>query len=99
MYYYLQNPAIQKFVVDNSQRTAGQSGVNLEYLYTYRVLLPNKIEQAKLVEELHYKMGILYGIKKIKHEAISCISEILVSVWGVESVRTVNEGVTDEQES
>ena len=99
LYYYLQNPAIQKFVVDNSQRTAGQSGVNLEYLYTYRVLLPNKIEQAKLVEELHYKMGILYGIKKIKHEAISCISEILVSVWGVESVRTVNEGVTDEQES
>ncbi|HAK00334.1 MAG TPA: hypothetical protein DCM62_09935 [Bacteroidales bacterium] len=98
-FYYLQNPVIQNFVIDNSQRTAGQSGVNLDHLYTFQVFLPNKTEQQKIVDELNVKMHTLEGLRKIKTEAQKKINQILADVWGVEFVAPENILVEDEQEN
>ncbi|MBK9043205.1 MAG: hypothetical protein IPN97_08460 [Saprospiraceae bacterium] len=51
-FYYLQNPVIQNFVIDSSQRTAGQSGVNLDHLYTFQVFFPTKPNNKKLLMSL-----------------------------------------------
>lgn len=82
-FYYLQNPVIQNFVIDSSQRTAGQSGVNLDHLYTFQVFLPNKTEQQKIVDDLNIKMQVLDGLRKMKSEAQKKINQILADVWGV----------------
>ncbi len=98
-FYYLQNPVIQNFVIDSSQRTAGQSGVNLDHLYTFQVFLPNKTEQQKIVDELNLKMQVLDGLRKMKTEAQKKINQILADVWGVEFVEFEKELVEDEQEN
>lgn len=84
-FYYLQNPVIQNFVIDSSQRTAGQSGVNVDHLYTFQVFLPDKTEQQKVVNELNAKMFVLEGLRKMKSEAEKKIEKILEDVWGVEN--------------
>jgi len=98
-FYYLQNPAIQKFVVDSSQRTAGQTGVNLDLLYSYQVFLPDKKEQQKVVEELDSISKTLDHLKQMKIVAEMKIGKILADVWGVEFVEPVIEEVADEQEN
>ncbi len=85
-FYYLQNPVIQNFVIDSSQRTAGQSGVNLDHLYTFQVFLPDKTDQQKIVDELNIKMQVLEGLRKMKSEAQKKINQILSDVWGVDLV-------------
>jgi len=85
-FYYLQNPVIQKFVVENSQRTAGQSGVNLDHLYTYQVFLPDKLEQQQIVVEMNSKIQILDGMKSMKTEAEKKIENILTEIWGGENL-------------
>jgi len=98
-FYYLQNPVIQNFVIDSSQRTAGQSGVNLDHLYTFQVFLPDKTEQQRIVDELNIKMKVLEGLQNIKAEAQKQINKILADVWGVEYVEPVKMEVEDEQEN
>lgn len=98
-FYYLQNPVIQNFVIDSSQRTAGQSGVNLDHLYTFQVFLPDKTEQQKVVDELNIKMQVLEGLRKMKTEAQKKINQILSDIWGVEFIEPENELVEDEQEN
>ncbi len=83
-FYYLQNDVIQNFVIDSSQRTAGQSGVNLDHLYTFQVFLPDKDEQAIVVEELNKKIAALEELKSIQSLAQNKINQILADVWGVE---------------
>lgn len=97
-FYYLQNPVIQNFVIDSSQRTAGQSGVNVDHLYTFQVFLPNKTEQQKIVDELNLKMQVLDGLRKMKTEAQKKINQILADVWGVEFVEEIEEEVKEEVE-
>jgi type I restriction enzyme M protein len=97
-FYYLQNPVIQNFVIDSSQRTAGQSGVNLDHLYTFQVFLPNKNEQQKIVDELNLKMQVLEGLRKMKMEAQKKINQMLADVWGVEFVEMIEEEINEEVE-
>lgn len=40
VFYLLREPVLNKYVVDNSERTAGQSGVNLALLESYMAFLP-----------------------------------------------------------
>lgn len=98
-FYYLQNDVIQNFVIDSSQRTAGQSGVNLDHLYTFQVFLPDKDEQAIVVEELNKKIAALEELKSIQTLAQNKINQILADVWGVEYIEPVIMEVEDEQEN
>lgn len=83
-FYYLQNPVIQKYVIDNSQRTAGQSGVSLNHLYAFQVFVPNIEEQQKIIDKLDSEVRLLEGLKSMKSEAEYKIEKILAGVWGVE---------------
>lgn len=98
-FYYLQNDVIQNFVIESSQRTAGQSGVNLDHLYTFQVFLPNKDEQAMVVEELNKKIAALEELKSIQALAQKKINQILADVWSVEYVEPVKVELKDEQEN
>jgi len=98
-FYYLQNDVIQNFVIESSQRTAGQSGVNLDHLYTFQVFLPNKDEQAMVVEELNKKIAALEELKSIQALAQKKINQILADIWSVEYVEPVKVELKDEQEN
>lgn len=82
LFYFLQNAKIQKFVIDNSQRSAGQSGVNTDLLNTYQVFLPSLEIQGQIVEKLDRQIQALEGVRLLKSEAEKRIEEILNQIWG-----------------
>lgn len=94
-FYYLQNPVIQNFVIESSQRTAGQSGVNLEHLYKFQVFLPDISEQKGIVKELDSQIEVLNGLQKMKADAEIKINKILAEVWGIDFVES-NEKEVEE---
>ena len=49
-YWYLQEPRIQRDVNRKSERAAGQTGVNLDFLNNYLVPLPPKLAQVKIAK-------------------------------------------------
>lgn len=52
MYWYLQSPKIQLDINSVSQRSAGQTGVNLDFLNSYKVPLPPTKEQERIVKKI-----------------------------------------------
>jgi type I restriction enzyme, S subunit len=52
LYHLLQEPRLHHHVVANSERTAGQSGVNLTLLEAIRIPLPPFAEQRRIAEVL-----------------------------------------------
>lgn len=55
LYYFLQEPNIQRAVIAQSQRSAGQSGVQKEFLENCFIPLPSLLEQQKVVQDLDNK--------------------------------------------
>ena len=51
LFYFLKNPKIQNFVIKQSMRAAGQSGVNKDALEPYKIHLPPIGVQKKIIEE------------------------------------------------
>ena len=87
---------IQNFVIESSQRTAGQSGVNLDHLYTFQVYLPSKEEQEKVVADLDKKFAALEELKTIRKVAQNKINQLLADVWGAEYFEIAEEVITEE---
>jgi len=52
LFWFLQSPGIQSFIVGLSQRAAGQSGVNKSALEQYEILLLSLNEQKRIVTKL-----------------------------------------------
>ncbi len=52
LYWFLQNPTIQGYIIAKSQRAAGQSGVNKTILTSYEIPLPSLSTQKELVKDL-----------------------------------------------
>lgn len=50
LFWFLQSPSIQGYIIGLSQRAAGQSGVNKKALEKYEIPLPPLDEQASIVE-------------------------------------------------
>lgn len=82
LFYFLQNEKIQDFVIANSQRSAGQSGVNTDLLNSYQVYLPSLEIQREIVSKLERKMIAIDGLQILKSEAENQTEEILAEVWG-----------------
>lgn len=56
LYYLLQEPSIQNAVIAQSQRSAGQTGVQKEFLERLEVSLPSVDEQKRIADILNEKM-------------------------------------------
>jgi type I restriction enzyme S subunit len=52
LYYFLQLPVLRQFVEMNSDRTAGQDGVNKAHLLQFRCFIPSPSEQAEIVTQV-----------------------------------------------
>ena len=63
LYYYLQSPLIQMFVDADSERTAGQAGVNKKKLAQYPIYLPPLAEQAETVRQVEAALGSIEEIE------------------------------------
>jgi type I restriction enzyme, S subunit len=57
LYFVLQWPEIQRDVIAQSQRSAGQSGVQKEYLEKYSIPLPSIDQQRSLAAQLNDQMA------------------------------------------
>jgi type I restriction enzyme S subunit len=52
LFWFLQNPNIQEYIIGISQRSAGQSGVNKSALEKYNIPVPPLTVQKKISENL-----------------------------------------------
>jgi type I restriction enzyme, S subunit len=52
MYYFLSQGCLQEFITGLSQRTSGQTGIEMDQLKSYPLPLPPLLEQCKIVEIL-----------------------------------------------
>ncbi|WP_439504034.1 restriction endonuclease subunit S [Methylophaga sp.] len=52
LFWFLQSPSIQNYVISISQRAAGQSGVNKKALEKYLIPIPSKKVQNSIVERI-----------------------------------------------
>ena len=52
MYYFLSQDCLQEFITGLSQRTSGQTGIEMDQLKSYPLPLPPLLEQCKIVEVL-----------------------------------------------
>lgn len=52
LFWFLQSPSIQNYVISISQRAAGQSGVNKKALEKYLIPIPNKVMQDDIVDKV-----------------------------------------------
>ncbi|EKO3573585.1 restriction endonuclease subunit S [Vibrio metschnikovii] len=52
LFWFLQSPSIQNYVIGISQRAAGQSGVNKKALEKYLIPVPNKTIQHDIVDKV-----------------------------------------------
>ena len=77
VYYLLQTPNIHDFVVANSQRTAGQSGVNLDLLNNCQIPLPPLAEQKRIAAVLDQADRL----RELRRQAIARLDDLLQSVF------------------
>lgn len=84
LFYFLQNYKIQNFVVNNSQRSAGQAGVNTDLLNTYQLILPSIEIQRQIVAKLDEETEALKQVLMLKKSAEGKIYNIMDNIWGDE---------------
>jgi len=65
LFYLLQNPFVQKIIIKDSQRSAGQTGIRKELLESFLIELPSLNQQQQIVENIKKQ---LYKNEKIKKE-------------------------------
>lgn len=76
VFHLLREPRLQKFVMSNSERTAGQSGVNLELLEAYEAYLP-PIHLQRMFEQ---QMTVLSKLVTNQSEADRACSQMFESL-------------------
>ena len=81
LFYLLQSAELLAFVEANSQRSAGQSGVNTDVLVTYQIPLPPFEEQVRIVEKIRADFAIISGMKDLANEMDTKIDALTMSLW------------------
>jgi type I restriction enzyme, S subunit len=69
LFYLLSEPKIQRLVVSESERTAGQSGVRKELIYEFPVALPPIEEQHRIVAKVDELMTLCDQLKARLNDA------------------------------
>ena len=65
LFYFLKNPKIQNFVIKQSIRAAGQSGVNKDALEPYQMHLPSISHQKEIVKKVTQFEANILEVKNI----------------------------------
>lgn len=80
LYYFLLQESVLKYVDSMSTRTGGQTGVELDSLYEYPVLLPDIVGQAKISGILKAIDDKIKNNEKINKE-LEAIATTLYNYW------------------
>jgi restriction endonuclease S subunit len=81
LFYLLQCEEILKFVESNSQRSAGQSGVNTERLDGFQIAIPDKTEQTVIVERIKAEETTVVSMSELALSLREKAERTLASVW------------------
>lgn len=76
LYYLLQEPSIQNAVIAQSQRSAGQTGVQKEFLERLLVPLPLPDEQKRIVAILNDKMEKVERSRQALEKQLDTINKL-----------------------
>lgn len=73
LYWFLQSPSIQRYVIGISQRAAGQSGVNKTALEKYLIRIPILQKQNEAVDVIQ---ALVSNMDKLKVEIKNSVSDL-----------------------
>jgi type I restriction enzyme S subunit len=76
LYFLLQWPEIQRDVIGQSQRSAGQSGVQKEYLEKYEIPLPDIHQQRRIAIQLYNLMTATEKSRVAAEEELNAINTL-----------------------
>lgn len=79
MYWFLRNPSIYRDVNSVAQRSAGQTGVNLDFLNRYPVPVPPIGEQERIVHKIESCFQKIDEIEKALSDIENTISKLCLS--------------------
>ena len=82
LFWFLQNPSIQNYIIGISQRSAGQSGVNKKALEQYEIYLPPLPEQKRIVAKLDALFERIDKAIALVEENITATKALMDSVLG-----------------
>jgi len=70
LYYLLQEENIQNAVIEQSQRSAGQTGVDKDFIENRIILLPDIISQRRIAAEVERQLAIMEKAKQAATEQL-----------------------------
>jgi type I restriction enzyme, S subunit len=80
LYWFLQSPSIQNYVIGISQRAAGQSGVNKKALEKYLIPIPCINEQHIIVDNVEKLVNKNRSLKSEVSEEIGFLNQLKASI-------------------
>jgi type I restriction enzyme S subunit len=80
LYFLLQWPEIQRDVIAQSQRSAGQSGVQKEYLEKYVIPLPPVYQQRLFAAQLNEQMAVVEKARAAAEVELNTINVLPASL-------------------
>lgn len=80
LFWFLQSPSIQNYVIGISQRAAGQSGVNKKALEKYLIPVPSKAIQHDIVDKVGRLLNKSRDVESEVTEEIASLSQLKASI-------------------
>jgi restriction endonuclease S subunit len=80
LFWFLQSPSIQNYVIGISQRAAGQSGVNKKALEKYLIPVPSKTMQSNIVDKVGQLVSKSRDLEAEVTAEISSLSQLKASI-------------------
>lgn len=80
LFWFLQSPSIQNYVIGISQRAAGQSGVNKKALEKYHIPVPSKTMQNDIVDKVGQLVNKSYDLEAEVSAEIASLSQLKASI-------------------
>lgn len=80
LFWFLQSPSIQNYVIGISQRAAGQSGVNKKALEKYLIPVPSKTRQNDVVDKVGQLVNKSRALEAEVIAEIASLSQLKASI-------------------
>lgn len=80
LFWFLQSPSIQNYVIGISQRAAGQSGVNKKALEKYLIPVPNKAIQNDIVDKVGQLVNKSRNLESEVTAEITSLNQLKASI-------------------